>query len=125
MQPTTADHQEAGPAAAAPATRMAGPPAAGGAGGAGRATAASAARTPMLPPTPLSGPGEQAATPATRPAHRVEVYDDEGRFDPAHGVLGLPNWVTTPLIPTHPEAAPELTAAAEQHLAAARSAGQL
>jgi hypothetical protein len=50
--------------------------------------------------------------------YREAVYDDEGRFAPTHGVLGLPNWITEPLTPTRPADAPELVAAAQRHLAA-------
>ena len=62
----------------------------------------------------MSGAGDQSPdTPA-----REAVYDDEGRFAPSHGVLGLPEWITYPLIPTRPEDAPDLVAAATASLAA-------
>ena len=62
----------------------------------------------------MSGGGDQSPdTPA-----REAVYDDEGRFAPSHGVLGLPEWITYPLIPTRPEDAPDLVAAATASLAA-------
>ena len=68
---------------------------------------------PALPATPMSG-----ATPEpTDAGYREAVYDDEGRFAPTHGVLGLPNWITAPLTPTRPADAPELVAAAQRQLA--------
>ena len=50
------------------------------------------------------------------------MYDDEGRFAPTHGVLGLPNWITYPQIPAPAEKAPELIAAATASLAARAAA---
>ena len=77
-------------------------------------------RTPTLPATPMSGTGDQPVDPPPTAVYREAVYDDEGRFAPAHGVLGLPNWITDPLNPTRPQDAPDLVAAAQRHLAAAR-----
>ena len=74
--------------------------------------------TPPLPTTPMSAPPATARRPAGHASPREAVYDDEGRFAPTHGVLGLPNWITDPLIPTRPEDAPELIAAATASLAA-------
>jgi hypothetical protein len=60
-----------------------------------------------------------AVTPEpTDAGYREAVYDDEGRFAPTHGVLGLPNWITEPLTPTRPADAPKLVAAAQRQLAA-------
>ena len=77
-------------------------------------------RTPTLPATPMSGTGDQPVDPPPTAGYREAVYDDEGRFAPAHGVLGLPNWITDPLTPTRPQDAPDLVAAAQRHLAAVR-----
>ena len=99
-----------------PATPLAAPPAGPTTtGGPGRAAAAALGPSAHpLPATPMSGTGDHSPdTPA-----REAVYDDEGRFAPDHGVLGLPNWITAPLIPTRPEDAPELIAAATASLAA-------
>ena len=99
-----------------PATPLAAPPASPTTtGGPGRAAAAALGPSAdPLPVTPMSGPGDQSPdTPA-----REAVYDDEGRFAPSHGVLGLPEWITYPLIPTRPEDAPELIAAVTASLAA-------
>ena len=99
-----------------PATPLAAPPAGPTTtGGPGRAAAAALGPSAdPLPVTPMSGPGDQSPdTPA-----REAVYDDEGRFAPSHGVLGLPEWITYPLIPTRPEDAPDLVAAATASLAA-------
>ncbi len=38
-----------------------------------------------------------------------------------HGVLGLPEWIADPLVPTHRDGAPDLVSAAEAQLATARS----
>ena len=101
----------------APATPLAAPPAGPTttAGGPGRAAAAALGPSAdPLPVTPMSGGGDQSPdTPA-----REAVYDDEGRFAPSHGVLGLPEWITYPLIPTRPEDAPDLIAAVTASLAA-------
>ena len=37
---------------------------------------------------------------------REAVYDDEGRFAPSHGVLGLPEWITVPADPHPPRGRP-------------------
>ncbi|MGB7981510.1 MAG: LysM peptidoglycan-binding domain-containing protein, partial [Candidatus Nanopelagicales bacterium] len=104
---------------------------------AGGGPALSAARdaplaAPAVPGTPMSATGEQPVDPPVVAAAREAVYDDEGRFAPSHGVLGLPEWITYPLIPTRPEDAPELMAEVEAILArhaakvaAARAAGDL
>jgi LysM repeat protein len=73
--------------------------------------------TPPLPSTPMGAAGERPVDPPDTVTAREAVYDDEGRFAPTHGVLGLPNWITAPLIPTRPEDAPELIAEAEAILA--------
>ena len=75
-------------------------------------------RTPILPTTPMSGTADQPVDPSPTAGYREAVYDDEGRFNPDHGVLGLPNWITSPLTPVRPEDAPELIAEAERILAA-------
>jgi hypothetical protein len=62
----------------------------------------------------MSGPGAQSPDTPTREA----VYDDEGRFAPSHGVLGLPEWIKPPLTPVRPEDAPDLIAAVTANLAA-------
>jgi LysM repeat protein len=93
-----------------PAAEAAGP----GSGGARSASAPVGPPAPVLPVTPLSG----GATTASDPAVRDAVYDDEGRFDPDHGVLGLPNWITGPLTPVRAEDAPEVIAEAQRILAA-------
>ena len=120
QSPDPAGQQDTTTAAAgieAPATPLAAPPAGptAAAGGPGRAAAAALGpSTDPLPGTPMSGPGDQSPDTAAREA----VYDDEGRFAPSHGVLGLPEWITYPLIPTRPEDAPELIAAVTASLAA-------
>ena len=102
---------------------------------AGAPTTPPAASDPQqlaLPKTPMTThpAGDGSATTAAALARdddagaRAAVYDDEGRAQPAHGVLGLPNWVTAPLTPVEPEAAPELVAAAHEHLAAPSSRGE-
>jgi LysM repeat protein len=78
-------------------------------------------RTPLqataeLPPAPAAG--ALPVTPQARDrAHGgpagaappvASVVDDEGRAGPVHGVLGLPGWISNPLIPTRPEDAPDL-----------------
>jgi len=104
-----------------PSTPRAAPAADRPGGGPGRAAAAAMGpRTPALPATPMSGTGDQPVGPPPTAVYREAVYDDEGRFAPAHGVLGLPNWITDPLNPTRPQDAPDLVAAAQRHLAAAR-----
>jgi LysM domain len=106
-----------------PSTPLAAPAADRLGGGPGRAAAAAMGpRTPTLPATPMSGTGEQPADPTPSAVYREAAYDDEGRFAPAHGVLGLPNWITDPLTPTRPKDAPDLVAAAQRHLATARPA---
>jgi LysM repeat protein len=106
-----------------PSTPLAAPAADRPGGGPGRAAAAAMGpRTPTLPATPMRGTGEQPVDPPPSAGYGEAVYDDEGRFAPAHGVLGLPNWITDPLTPTRPEDAPELVAAAQRHLATARPA---
>ena len=88
----------------------------------GHTAAAAAAMGPAvaaLPVTPMSAPSGQSDGPASDAGYREAVYDDEGRFAPSHGVLGLPNWITDPLTPTRPEDAPELIAAAQASLARA------
>jgi LysM repeat protein len=70
-----------------------------------------------LPPTPLAAGGAPTGPPGG-PARAAAVYDDEGRFAPDHGVLGLPNWITGPLTPVRPEDAPEVIAEAHRILAA-------
>ncbi|MGB7979678.1 MAG: LysM peptidoglycan-binding domain-containing protein [Candidatus Nanopelagicales bacterium] len=72
---------------------------------------------PAVPGTPMRGGGEPAADAPVVAGAREAVYDDEGRFAPSHGVLGLPEWITYPLIPTRPEDAPELIAEAQAILA--------
>ena len=119
QSPDPAGQQDTTSAAAGsepPVTPLAAPPAGPTTtGGPGRATAAALGPSAdPLPVTPMSGPGDQSPdTPA-----REAVYDDEGRFAPSHGVLGLPEWITYPLIPTRPEDAPELIAAVTASLAA-------
>ena len=120
QSPDPAGQQDTTAAAAGsepPATPLAAPPAGPTttAGGPGRAAAAALGPSAdPLPVTPMSGGGDQSPdTPA-----REAVYDDEGRFAPSHGVLGLPEWITYPLIPTRPEDAPDLVAAATASLAA-------
>jgi hypothetical protein len=104
-----------------PSTPLAAPAADRPGGGPGRAAAAAMGpRTPALPATPMSGTGDQPVGPPATAVYREAVYDDEGRFAPAHGVLGLPNWITDPLTPTRPQDAADLVAAAQRHLAAAR-----
>ena len=73
---------------------------------------------PTLPSTPMSAAAREPVDPPTDTEYREAVYDDEGRFAPTHGVLGLPNWITAPLTPTRPSDAPELVAAAQRQLAA-------
>jgi hypothetical protein len=60
-----------------------------------------------LPATPLAN--GRAPDPAGPSA--AALVDDEGRSGPAHGVLGLPGWITAPLVPTRPEDAPDLVSA--------------
>ena len=119
QSPDPAGQQDTTSAAAGsepPVTPLAAPPAGPSTtGGPGRAAAAALGpSTDPLPGTPMSGPGDQSPDTAAREA----VYDDEGRFAPSHGVLGLPEWITYPLIPTRPEDAPELIAAVTASLAA-------
>ena len=70
-----------------------------------------------LPTTPMGGAGERPVDPPRTVTAREAVYDNEGRFAATHSVLGLPNWITAPLIPTRPEDARELIAEAEAILA--------
>ena len=78
-----------------PSTPLAAPAAPAPGGGPGRAAAAAMGpRTPILPTTPMSGTADQPVDPLPTPGYLEAVYDDEGRFTPAHGVLGLPNWIT-------------------------------
>ena len=44
----------------------------------------------------MRGTGDQPGDPPPAAVYREAVYDDEGRFAPAHGVLGLPSWITDP-----------------------------
>ena len=44
----------------------------------------------------MRGTGDQPGDPPPAAVYREAVYDDEGRFAPAHGVLGLPSWITEP-----------------------------
>jgi hypothetical protein len=89
-----------------------------GGGPTGAAAAAVGSVAPALPVTPMSAAAREPVDAPAGSGYREAVYDDEGRFAPTHGVLGLPNWITAPLTPTRPADAPELVAAAQRHLAA-------
>jgi hypothetical protein len=80
---------------------------------AGRAASAAAPIPPSLPLTPMNPTMEPVITPSTpRTAiPKVEVNDESAGTK--HGVPGLPNWITWPLAPVNPEAAPDLVVALE------------
>ena len=101
-----------------PPTPLAAPGHASAGGGPTRATSTAMGQVaPALPVTPMSGSTREPVDPPTDAGYREAVYDDEGRFAPTHGILGLPNWITEPLTPTRPADAPELVAAAQRQLA--------
>jgi hypothetical protein len=65
-----------------------------------------------LPATPLAHGRTGAGGPAAGAGPVAAPLDHEGRANPAHGVLGLPDWIDDPLTPTRAEDAPDLAAAA-------------
>jgi hypothetical protein len=65
-----------------------------------------------LPATPLAQARTGDGGPAAAGAAAAAPLDHEGRAAPAHGVLGLPDWIDDPLTPTRAEDAPDLAAAA-------------
>ncbi len=63
-----------------------------------------------LPETPLTAGGDPQQD-RLAPAAAAWELTDEGRSAPRHGVLGLPDWIADPLVPTRPQDAPDIVAA--------------